>query len=349
MSALALSVVVPARRCAGTLARALGALLASDLPRASWELIVVDDDSGDDTAAVAERMADLVVRLHGGARGPGFARNRGAERARGEYVVFVDADVCVNASTLRAFADLFCEKANASAAFGAYCDTPAAPGFISQYRNLLHHYTHTMNAGDAVTFWAGCGAVRRDVFLRVGGFDERRYPRAQIEDIELGYRMSGQGHRIVLEPTITGTHLKHWSLWRMVRTDFGDRAVPWVRLLLERGAATSAGSLNVANREKWLTALVGTAMFAIAAALVTRMAAALLLAGICLMLVVAGNARMLAWFAKRRGAMFAARVVPLRLLYYAVNCIAIAWGSALHVASRLRHDRGPHFARRVAQ
>lgn len=343
-----LSVVVPARRCAGTLEQCLRALLASDLPRSSWELIVVDDDSGDGTLAVATRVADSVVRLEGGAHGPAFARNRGVDRARGEYVVFVDADVCVHADTLSSFHRLFSEQTAVAAAFGAYDDAPPASGLVSQYRNLLHHYTHMKNAGDAVTFWAGCGAVRRDAFRRVGGFDELRFARPQIEDIELGYRLSAHGFRIVLQPVIQGTHLKQWSLWRMLRTDFNDRAVPWMRLLLERGEAIKGGSLNTRNTEKWLTALVGIAALSLGAAAVTRTAGWLLLAAGCLAVVVAGNITLLAWFARRRGVAFAACVVPLHLLHYAVSAMAIVWGSALHVASRVRRNRWPDVARRPA-
>lgn len=349
MSELIFSVVVPARRCAGTLERALGALLASDIPRSLWELIVVDDDSGDDTPDVAERMADVVVRLGAGPRGPAYARNRGVERARGKYLVFVDADVCVHASTLRGFADLFRDQPIVSAAFGAYDEAPAAQGVVSQYRNLLHHYTHMTHAGDATTFWAGCGAVSRDAFLRVGGFDERRFRRPQIEDIELGYRLSAHGYRIVLQPAIQATHLKHWSLWRMVRTDFNDRAVPWMRLLLERGEVIGGGALNVRDTEKWLTILVGTAALSVVAAIATRTPAWLLLAASCVALVIGGNARMLAWLARRRGAAFAMCVVPLHLLHYAGNCVAIAWSSALHVGRQLGSHGRPHVARGTAQ
>ncbi|MGH7448767.1 MAG: glycosyltransferase, partial [Longimicrobiales bacterium] len=94
-----LSVVMPVHRALGVLGESVAALLASDLPRSDWELIIVDDSSGDDTPEMAARYADRIVRVTGGARGPAYARNRGVEVGRGEVVMFVDADVCVHGPT----------------------------------------------------------------------------------------------------------------------------------------------------------------------------------------------------------------------------------------------------------
>ena len=68
--------------------------------------------------------------------------------------------------------------------FGSYDDTPEAPDFISQYRNLLHHYTHQRAKREAKTFWTGCGAVRKEVFSELKGFDEITPSRA----LDGGYR-----------------------------------------------------------------------------------------------------------------------------------------------------------------
>ena len=150
-----LSVVIPVKNGAGVLPRALAALRASDLPRECWELIVVDDVSTDGTAVIASADADVVIRLTGSSRGPAYARNRGVERARGEYIVFLDADVEVHRTTLRRFAEALISQPEIAAVFGAYDDQPAEAGFVSQYRNLLHHYVHSQSAGEAQTFWAG--------------------------------------------------------------------------------------------------------------------------------------------------------------------------------------------------
>jgi hypothetical protein len=326
-----ISVIVPAFRCASALERCLRALRSSEPAPADWELIVADDGSTDETPAVAARFADLVVRVEGGPRGPAAARNRGAARARGSLLVFVDADVCVAPDALWRFEALFAGDAELAAAFGAYDRAPDAPEFVSQYRNLLHHYVHLTSAGPAVTFWAGCGAVRAAQFHAVGGFDEQRFRRPQIEDIDLGYRLTAHGAAIRLVPEIQGRHLKRWTWYGGVVTDVRDRGVPWMRLLLERGEVASAGPLNLKRREKVLTALAAAALpLALAGAAVGSVWPPLL-AVAALAVVVAGNASMLRWFRRERGLFFALAIVPLRFQYYVLNAWCAAWATAGHL------------------
>ena len=87
-----------------------------------------------------------------------------------------------------------------------------APGLVSQYRNLLHHFVHQQGDPEASTFWAGCGAVRRDAFDAVGGFDDGAFRRPSIEDIELGYRLRGGRATASASTAVSGTHLKRWTL-----------------------------------------------------------------------------------------------------------------------------------------
>ncbi len=330
-----LSVIVPAHQGADTLAECLAAIVAGDLPRAERELIVVNDGSTDDTAAIAAAHADTVLSVAGGPRGPAHARNLGALAARGEILLFVDADVVIAQRTLSQIAELFRSDASLAAAYGAYDRAPRHPGLVSQYRNLLHHYVHVTNAGDAETFWAGCGAVRRADFLAVGGFDARRYPRPQGEDLEFGYRLTDSGRHMRLVPAIQGTHLKRWTLARMLRTDLFDRAVPWTHLLLERRTLAGHGPLNVKPREKLLTLLAGVACLAVPVALVTRDPRWLWAAALCIVVIVAANAPLLAWFARERGSLFAVGVAPLRMLFYLVSGIGVLIALLTHPRRRV--------------
>lgn len=330
-----LSVIVPAHNAAALLPDTLAALQRSSLPREHWELLVVDDASTDDTATRATALgADRVLRLTGSPRGPGNARNAAAAVAEGEWLVFIDADVRVHPDTLERF-DAACRGGgDLVAVFGSYDATPAASGLLSEYRNLLHRYVHLQGAGNAETFWAGCGAVRRDAFRAVGGFDTLRFPRPQIEDIELGYRLRDRGGRILLDPAIEATHLKRWHLWQMLRTDVRDRGIPWMRLLLERRGRT-AGSLNTRLQEHFKVAGTAAAAGLLALALVLDAPVAALAAVVLLTLVVVLNRETYAWFARQRGVVFALAAVPLNLLYYLGNAFAAALGVLLHVT------RGP--------
>ena len=320
------SVIIPAHNAAGMLPRSLGALRNSDLPRDHWELIVVDDGSSDETSLIAARYADTVVTLPGKPNGPAYARNRGFEVSRGDVIIFIDADSVAHVDTLSRFAALFETQPDLGAAFGSYDDRPPAPGILSQYRNLVHHHVHHINAGEVETFWAGTGAIRREVFAEAGMYDEWHYARPQIEDIELGGRIRRLGRRILLDPAIQGTHLKRWTLRGVIRTDLWDRGIPWARLLMHRGAMLSTGTLNLRWSEKLNTILVWAAVFLALSAPIVRSLVPLGLAAGCIAIVLLMNIPLWSFFTRVRGPVFAVLVMPAHLMYYLLNGISFGVG-----------------------
>ena len=201
---------------------------------------------------------------------------------------------------------------------------PASPGVVSQYRNLLHHFVHQNgpfreDMRPAHTFWTGCGLIRRELFLAFGGFDPRLYPRPAIEDIELGYRLTRAGHRIVLARDVLATHMKRWTLFEMVRTDIFRRGVPWMLLIKRTGTVET--DLNVKGNQKASVALTGlTLLAAVFGVLMPRAAA---VAGMGLAAIVALNRPLFAFFARRRGLGFAMAALPLHLLYYCCCGISV--------------------------
>ncbi len=226
-----ISVVIPVRNSPQELRLCLAHLRESTF--SSYEIIVVDDASTDDTAKVADEFQTRLLRLENQS-GPAMARNRGAELATGDILFFVDADVCTTPDTLTEVADTFTRDPGVDAVFGSYDTSPTAGNVLSQYKNLFHHFVHQDSREEATTFWSGCGAIRRAVFTKMGGFSAR-YSRPSIEDIELGRRLHAAGHRIMLNKRIQVTHLKRWTLWSIVKTDLLDRGIPWTKLMLEEG------------------------------------------------------------------------------------------------------------------
>ncbi len=320
-----LSVIVPVKGGERILRSTLPVLVASDLPRHLWELIVVDDGSTDASSVVAAPFADVLVRLAGNSHGPSYARNRGVEVSRGDVLVFLDADVRVHADTLRLFAELFERESDVAAAMGSYDDDPPG-GTVSRFRNLLHHCVHQDNAGDAETFWAGCGAVRRDAFLAVGGYDEWHYARPQIEDIELGRRLRSAGHRIVLRPDIQCTHLKLWTLGGFLFTDFQHRGVPWTWMLAREGPTPGSTTLNLRASQRAAAALAALATLALLAAPVLRSLWPLAVAAAALVGVVALNRRFYTLILRRRDLVLVASALPLHVLHYLVGGVSLVAG-----------------------
>jgi GT2 family glycosyltransferase len=167
--------------------------------------------------------------------GPAAARNAGATRATGSVLVFVDSDVLVHDDVFTRIRAAFEAQPELAAVFGSYDDIPSIHGVVSTFRNMLHHYVHQSSGGVATTFWAGLGAVRRESFVAVDGFDDWRFRSPAVEDIELGLRLASAGGLIRLDPDIQGTHLKRWRLHTMLLTDLLYRGMPWTALMLDRG------------------------------------------------------------------------------------------------------------------
>ena len=203
--ALALSVVVPVHNGGRTLADTLSQIRASTLPRDTYELIVVDDASSDGSQAVAARYVDALIRLSGRPRGASYARNRGAEQARGEVVVFVDADVGVREDTLSRLLAAFDDDEIVAAS--AVNDGAGQRGrFSAEYWNLLHAYGAARHTTGVAQFHASCGAVRREAFVSAGMFNEWLYRRPSVEDVEMAERLRASGRRVRVERDAAFAH-----------------------------------------------------------------------------------------------------------------------------------------------
>jgi len=257
--------------------------------------------------------------------GPAGARNLGARRAEGDVVVFVDADVEVHEDAFERIRGAFDDDPGLSAVFGSYDDDPGGDGLVSDFRNLLHHYVHQQGAGQATTFWAGLGAVRREALLGVGGFDEERFPHASVEDIEFGVRLHRTGGRIVLDPSIQGKHLKTWTLQEMMETDLLRRGVPWLRMLLEEGSNSTVLNLGWRNR---LGAGGAGILLAALARRNYRLAAGLAVGLLAL------DADFYGLLYRRRGVKLLAVGVPLHVVHRLTSVAAVPLALTTHLFGR---------------
>lgn len=225
------SLIIPARDSGPELSRILPPL-ASLSP--AWEVLVIDDHSPlplEPTVGSALARAKYVRST----RSPGAAgaRNHGGTVSKGEILVFLDSDVEVSAEVLEGLVGRLDHDPELSGVFGCYsARLSERQSSLSRFRNLLHRYVHRHCAGRVESFWTGLGAVRRDAFAEVGGFDEALFQGATIEDVEFGARLADRGHQLLLDPNFQGVHLKAWTLFSLVKTDILQRAAPWTRLLL---------------------------------------------------------------------------------------------------------------------
>lgn len=324
---LTISVVIPVHNGGSSFHRCLKSLERS--LRQPDELIVVADGDTDGSWQFAQAFGAQVLR-YSTPGGPARARNRGAAAAQGDILFFVDADVTVHPDTLARVVQAFASDDGLDALIGSYDDAPGAPNFLSQYKNLFHHYTHQVSAAAATTFWGACGAVRRSVFEAVGGFDEA-YRKPCVEDIELGYRLTQAGYTLRLDKQVQVKHLKRWQPLSLLRAEVVYRALPWTELILSDRQFQA--DLNLSNTNRLGVVLV----FGLVASLSASFWWPVSLGGaiaIALALI-ALNWDVYRFFHRKRGLAFALRVIPWHWFYFLYGGAAFAYGTLRHFLSRL--------------
>lgn len=185
------SVILPTFNRAGLLARSIASVLAQTYN--DFELLVMDDASTDDTAAVVRGFVDRRVRYHqlDRNRGPGAARNAGIRVASGEFVAFQDSDD-----------EWLPDKLERQIA--AFAGAPSSVGIVysdmlmvRENGSVVYHPSPTVVSGRLVDPATGFYqvymlgivpvVVRTKCLQRVGGFDERL---PAFEDLELLTRLA---------------------------------------------------------------------------------------------------------------------------------------------------------------
>jgi len=326
-----LSVVMPVHNSSKLLGRCVEALVAAAGPED--ELILADDGSTDRGIEDLDPNLLAHVRVVSSATnvGPGPIRNLGVTAATGDVLVFVDSDVAIEASALERVRAAFSDRPDRVALIGSYDDTPGGRGIVSQYRNLLHHHTHQSRGPTASHFWTGIGAIRREVFIELGGLDHDRWAR-RIEDVEFGHRIVDSGHTIDVMPDIRGSHLKTFTVRSMVRIDVCHRAIPWSHLMIANRFRTDhfvTGPSQVVSVLAVLVMFLGIVLLPLHIG-----TSSLTLLGFVTFL--AANADLWARLLRIRGVWFTMRAIPLHLLHTIASGVGFAIAATQRLWGRLR-------------
>ena len=201
-----MSVIVAAYNEEKTLGLCLDSLLAQTAPRDSYEIVVADDGSTDKTVQVAGSRGVRVVTQPN--RGPSAARNLGAQCARGDILLFIDADCVPDSRCVEAMAAAFADPQLAGASGQKKTRQRNLWARLIQmeydfkYERLASH--PTIDFVDSST-----AGYRREIFISNHGFDTRL---KEAEDVELSFRLAERGYRMVLLPGAITYHTHPESL-----------------------------------------------------------------------------------------------------------------------------------------
>lgn len=221
-----ISVIIPAYNAEDTLGSCLTALQVQSLACDQYEIIVVDDGSTDQTEEVARQYG--VRLIHQPNAGPAAARNRGAQAAQGELLLFTDADCEPVPDWIERMVEPFHDP-DVAGAKGVYRTRQKELVARFVQREYEDKYIR-MSRQDCIDFVdTYSAAYRRDVFLANGGFDAL-FPTASVEDQELSFRLARKGYRLVFAPVAAVYHRHDTSLSEYWRRKFGIGY--WKALLL---------------------------------------------------------------------------------------------------------------------
>jgi glycosyltransferase involved in cell wall biosynthesis len=192
------SVIIPAYNAAAFLGEALASL--QHQAQAPLDIILIDDGSTDDTAALVTAWGDTVRYEYQANQGPAAARNRGLALARGELIAFLDADDRWPAGKLALQVEALQTGPERPAVMGHIqilradpAPGPGAPAYVLEPKPVQ-------------AMLLGCLVARRSTFDQVGGFD----PTLRIsEDTDWFIRARELGLVIPMVPEVVLHYRRH--------------------------------------------------------------------------------------------------------------------------------------------
>ena len=330
-----ISVIIPAYNASHTIGACVESALSGEVK--PLEVIVVDDCSTDDTAAIVETLSARhphVVRLirTPANAGPASTRNAGGAAARGTYYFFMDSDTEMMPDTLRHFLRRIPE---ADAVSGIYHPEPLNGGAVPRYKAYLLAYLFDREGVfHHDVFIASSAGIRAEVFKALGGFNEHLPWGVDVENEEFGHRIA-ERHRLLMDPSINVRH--HFpGFGKLTRTYF-NRVSLWMELFLRRLRFEKGGSATMG---------IGLSAAAAAATIVTlplawigwelALVPALFFSGYLI-----GYAGYFAYVARRRPS-FLAAAVALNYWFSVILAVGAGYGTlrVLTGTGRLPAGRG---------
>jgi glycosyltransferase involved in cell wall biosynthesis len=321
---LDISVIIPIKDGNKTLRLCLDSLSRSEHP--PTEVIVVDDCSKEDCSDLVRSYGFKFLRIDR-PRDAEFARNKGAEAAKGDILVFTDCDMLVQPDALGRIHKHFSE--NGYAAVSGVC-TPENDdrNLAARYKNLWLFFSYAASPKEFEFWVSSIGAVRRDTFFAVDGFKTDFNNKYGGGDIEFGRRLSRGGWKIRLDTKIQGKHLKHYSFWSLLKNDY-SRGKGWFKFAFrERVLPYVIKKFRIANiYPGFIVSVIIAPILLFSLLLVPFLKGSVFFAAFLGMIYLLVNYPLLRFFRRRGGTGFMLKTIPMSFIDHLVAAFGVLRGS----------------------
>ena len=211
-----ISIIIPVYNSSLTLKECLDAIFDTNFK--NFEVIIVSDNSSDNSVEIAKQYQCKVIELPQN-KGPAFARNSGAQEAKGDILLFIDSDVIIDKEALNSLADKFSDS-DVNVIQGIYSHEPKYKNITTQYQQSFYcYYSWHADLKYTSSLITNCFAIRRKIFIDLKGFNTN-IKGATCEDEEFGYVLIEKGYKILILRQLNGEHRVNYNLWRLIKRNF---------------------------------------------------------------------------------------------------------------------------------
>jgi len=212
-----ISIIIPVYNGEETIGPCLESLLEQEFPKNDYEIIVVDNNSNDQTKNIVNGFPVIYI-LENQRQGPSPARNRGAEIAKGSCFLFFDADQFAEKNYLKTMM-MATHDSEFGAIAGRNIGLNSTNSYLGEYWQGEWDAKLTEgNIKSFIRFSGGNVLMKRDVFEKLGGFDEQL---KTTEDTDLAWRIQNDlGLKIRYVPQAIAHHKERLSLKSLLKREF---------------------------------------------------------------------------------------------------------------------------------
>ncbi len=316
--------IIPVKDRREILKRCLASIRQSQFP--DYEVIVVDDCSRQDCSELVAEFGFRAIRLNQH-QGAWYARNKGAEQSKGDILVFLDADMLIQSDTLSRIHQHFSQ--DSCDAVSGVCGRKIDNGSpITRYKNLWMYHSYLQSPHDSDWFICGMGALKREVFFELNGFDAGFLTQKGGGDLEFGDRLKSAGKRMRLDKELEVMHLQQYTFWGLLRNDF-KRSRGWFQLAAgKKMIPRVVKKLRIANiYPAFLLSIPISFAFLIFLVLIffdTHFVTLSVLFALAYLIV---NYPLFRFFRKKRGAFFLVMAIPLSWIDHLISGLGIFAGT----------------------